>query len=208
MRVTRVGVACCIAGLTVAGCGASTATTSADSPALPVTSTQPAPTGSTRPPTTVATGHRAHRPSTGVSTPGAGAPSATSTTPAAGPAPRRTAHRHPTSSPRPAPVTTTASTSGPCPASSSSARLTTVDDPSSPGSYAFSPTSLTVSCGGTLVLTNRSTAPHNVSPKAGGFTASGDVTPGGNASVRFSYRGTFGFYCSIHPYMTGTVHVT
>lgn len=75
--------------------------------------------------------------------------------------------------------------------------------------YAFSPTSLTVSCGGTVHITNNSTAQHNMSPSDGGFAASDDVNPpNGTTNVRFSYRGTYGFYCTIHPYMTGKVTVT
>jgi plastocyanin len=47
-----------------------------------------------------------------------------------------------------------------------------------------------------------------MSPSHGGFTDSGYVDPAMTAKVRFSYRGTYGFFCSIHPYMTGTVKVT
>jgi len=48
-----------------------------------------------------------------------------------------------------------------------------------------------------------------MSPSNGGFAGSGDVNPpNGTANVRFSYRGTYGFYCSIHPYMTGTIKVS
>jgi plastocyanin len=74
--------------------------------------------------------------------------------------------------------------------------------------YAFSPASLTVTCGGTVKISNNSTAPHTMSPSHGGFTDSGDVEPTMTASVRFSYRGTFSFFCSIHPYMTGSVKAT
>lgn len=92
-----------------------------------------------------------------------------------------------------------------CPNNSSSTALSMVD---SGTSYAFSPSSLSVTCGGTVNITNNSTAPHTMSPTRGGFSDSGDVNPAMTAKVRFSYRGTYGFFCSIHPYMTGTVKVT
>jgi plastocyanin len=47
-----------------------------------------------------------------------------------------------------------------------------------------------------------------MSPAHGGFTDSGDLEPTMGTSVRFSYRGTFSFFCSIHTYMTGAVKVT
>ncbi|MDQ1686450.1 MAG: Cupredoxin-like domain [Frankiaceae bacterium] len=75
-------------------------------------------------------------------------------------------------------------------------------------SYAFAPTSVTVSCGGTVKVTNNSTNEHTMTPNKGGFTGTSSLAPTMSATVRFSYRGTYGFYCSIHPYMTGTVKVT
>jgi len=75
-------------------------------------------------------------------------------------------------------------------------------------SYAFSPTSVTVDCGGIVKVTNNSTNTHNMSPSHGGFTGTSNLAPTMTANVRFSYRGTYGFYCSIHPYMTGSVTVT
>jgi plastocyanin len=77
-----------------------------------------------------------------------------------------------------------------------------------PYPYAFSPTSVTVGCGGTVHISNRTTTDHNVSPSHGGFTASSDVPMGGTTSLRLFYKGNFGFYCTLHPTMTGTFHVT
>lgn len=83
-----------------------------------------------------------------------------------------------------------------------------VDDPTgSPYPYAFSPKSVTVTCGGIVKATNNTLADHTMSPAHGGFTRS-DVGSGMTASIRFSYRGTYGFYCSFHSNMTGTVNVT
>jgi plastocyanin len=47
-----------------------------------------------------------------------------------------------------------------------------------------------------------------MTPTHGGFTGTDNVAPAMTATVRFSFRGTYGFFCSIHTYMTGTVKVT
>jgi plastocyanin len=85
-----------------------------------------------------------------------------------------------------------------------------VNDPtaSPTAPYSFSPKSLAVTCGGTVKITNNTAYVHTMSPTSGGFTDSGDVGAGLMATVRFSYRGTFGFYCGYHPNMNGTVKVS
>jgi plastocyanin len=118
------------------------------------------------------------------------------------PAPRSSATSHPTvakTSPKP-----TSTAASPCPNNTSSTALAMVN---SGTEYAFSPASLSVTCGGTVKITNNSTYAHTMSPSHGGFSDSGDVEPAMTASVRFSYRGTFSFFCSIHTYMTGSVKV-
>ncbi|MDQ1694939.1 MAG: Cupredoxin-like domain [Frankiaceae bacterium] len=83
------------------------------------------------------------------------------------------------------------------------------NDPAHPTRpYRFSSPSITVRCGGSVELTNNSTATHTFAPEQGGFAASGNIAPGDSDSVRFFYRGAFGFMCSLHPWMKGTVRVT
>jgi plastocyanin len=129
------------------------------------------------------------------------APARTATS--APPTPRPTATSHPTVMKTSAKPTATAATA--CPNNTSSTSLAMVN---SGTEYAFSPASLTVTCGGTVKIANNSTAPHTMSPSHGGFADSGNVDPTMTASVRFSYRGTFSFFCNIHSYMTGSVTVT
>ncbi len=96
-----------------------------------------------------------------------------------------------------------------CANNSSVASLAMVNDPTgSPYPYAFSPKSVTVTCGGVVKVTNNTAYVHTVSPTHGGFADSGDVNATMSASVRFSYPGTYGFYCVYHSNMTGTVTVT
>lgn len=122
-------------------------------------------------------------------------------------APRAVATSRPTAvktSAKPKPTSTSAGPAA-CANNTSSTSLAMVN---SGAEYAFSPTSVTVTCGGVVHVTNNSTYDHTMSPNSGGFSDSGDVAPTMSADVRFSYRGTYGFYCSIHTYMTGTVKVT
>jgi plastocyanin len=83
------------------------------------------------------------------------------------------------------------------------------NDPAHPTRpYRFSSASISVRCGGSVELTNNSTATHTFSAEDGGFTSTGSISPGDSEAVTFFYRGDFGFVCSIHPWMKGTVRVT
>ena len=78
-----------------------------------------------------------------------------------------------------------------------------------PAPYSFAPTDVSVACGGTVRVSNTTMGTHNVTPKHGGFQATDNIGPHGSATVRMLYRGTYGFYCTLHPTdMNGTVHVT
>jgi plastocyanin len=83
------------------------------------------------------------------------------------------------------------------------------DDPTHPAQpYKFSATSVTIQCGGTVKVTNTTAVSHTFDPQHGGFTGTGTMPSGASRSVSFFYRGDFGFMCSFHHWMTGTVHVT
>jgi plastocyanin len=79
-----------------------------------------------------------------------------------------------------------------------------------PNTFTYAPTDITVACGGAVHITNNSAGgTHNMTPRHGGFTATGNITPTGTATVRMRFRGSYDFYCSLHPsVMMGTVHVT
>ena len=113
---------------------------------------------------------------------------------------------------RPTPVRSTGPAASPspkaCASSPARAAVRIIDDPSQPGAYRFDPSSVTVACGGTVSITNGTGATHTFSPRHGGFHDTGPIGPRVGASVRMYYRGTFGFQCHFHSYMTGTVRVT
>lgn len=72
--------------------------------------------------------------------------------------------------------------------------------------FAFSPTQTTVTAGGSVAFVNAGVAAHTSTARDGSFD-SGVVQTGGSYRAKFPTPGTFLFYCTIHPQMTGTVRV-
>ena len=72
--------------------------------------------------------------------------------------------------------------------------------------FAFVPASITIPRGSTVTWTNRDAVAHTVTGASGGF-ASGALPPGKAFSFTFHSPGTFGYVCSIHTYMSGTIVV-
>ena len=72
---------------------------------------------------------------------------------------------------------------------------------------AFAPASVTIAVGGTVTWTNNDTMPHNVTSNDGAFPASPTLNAGQVFSHTFTTAGTFGYNCTFHGGMTGTVIV-
>lgn len=70
--------------------------------------------------------------------------------------------------------------------------------------FAFEPSTLQVPADATVVWTNEGQAPHTVT---GDFADSGILEPGQTFSHTFAEAGEYGYVCSIHPNMVGTVSV-
>ncbi len=84
--------------------------------------------------------------------------------------------------------------------------------PTGPGAvtivdFDFSPSGLTVSAGSTVTWTNSGAAPHTVTA-VDGSSDSGFLFSGAGYSKTFPTAGTFGYFCTLHPDMTGTITVT
>ncbi|MCX7620634.1 MAG: cupredoxin domain-containing protein [Acidimicrobiales bacterium] len=65
----------------------------------------------------------------------------------------------------------------------------------------FTPNTVTVDVGTTLVFVNKGRNSHNVIPSVKGTFAevpTGKLDPGMQARITFENPGTFGFYCSLH----------
>lgn len=78
----------------------------------------------------------------------------------------------------------------------------TIDD------FAFAPQTLTVPAGTTVTWVNHDEEPHTVvndgNPR---LFKSGALDTGDKFTVKFDKPGTYTYFCSIHPHMTGTVVV-
>jgi plastocyanin len=81
----------------------------------------------------------------------------------------------------------------------------------SSGSFAFSPATLTISVGTTVIWMNTTGAPHTVTSDDGKSFDSGINTPigaqGGTFSFTFTKAGTFAYHCQFHTFMMGTIIV-
>jgi plastocyanin len=73
-------------------------------------------------------------------------------------------------------------------------------------SFAFGPGTLTVAVGTKVTWTNRDDIPHTVVSSGGAFRSKVLAT-GEEFSYIFAKAGTFPYFCSIHPQMTGKVVV-
>src|ERR687897_3478969 len=72
--------------------------------------------------------------------------------------------------------------------------------------FYFSPAKITVEAGTTVTWVNLGEHPHTVTSFDGQFD-SGTLWPGESYTVKFIGHGTLGYYCAIHPSMTGSVGV-
>lgn len=72
--------------------------------------------------------------------------------------------------------------------------------------FMFSPATVTIQAGATVIWTNKDNEPHTVVSDSGLFR-SGAIDTDESYSFRFDKPGTYHFACSIHPMMVGTVVV-
>jgi plastocyanin len=71
---------------------------------------------------------------------------------------------------------------------------------------AFKPPTIIINAGTTIKWTNKDAVTHDVTSTTGLF-GSGPLNNGGTFSYTFSSSGTYAYYCTIHPSMTGSVTV-
>jgi plastocyanin len=77
---------------------------------------------------------------------------------------------------------------------------------SQPSSYAYSPRTISVSVGDTVIWDNRSSAAEGHTVTGDGLD-SGTINEGDRYSFKFNKSGTFKYVCEFHPSMKGTVKV-
>jgi len=73
--------------------------------------------------------------------------------------------------------------------------------------FSFSPQTFTVPAGATVTWTNRDNEPHTVTSTDNRFPKSRVLKPGQSYSNNFVASGTYSYFCSIHPRMTGKIVV-
>ena len=69
--------------------------------------------------------------------------------------------------------------------------------------FSFSPKMFTVSPGATVTWINHDKVPHVISSADNQFQKSPPLQPGRSFSNTFATRGTYSYFCSVHPRMTG-----
>jgi plastocyanin len=73
--------------------------------------------------------------------------------------------------------------------------------------FSFLPKEITVAAGTTVVWTNHDDVPHTVASADDQFKKSAALDTDETFSHTFTTAGTFTYFCSIHPHMTGKVIV-
>ncbi len=74
---------------------------------------------------------------------------------------------------------------------------------------AFDPKAVSARVGDKIVFVNDDTPPHNVTWVSGPqFTSSPTLDTGAKFTLSFTQPGTVHYFCSIHPFMKGTILVT
>ena len=72
--------------------------------------------------------------------------------------------------------------------------------------FAFTPKEITIAAGTTLVWTNHDETPHTIIASDGSFVSKAMDTDD-RYEHTFAAAGDYTYFCTLHPYMTGTIHV-
>ncbi|HMA34607.1 MAG TPA: cupredoxin domain-containing protein [Chloroflexia bacterium] len=73
--------------------------------------------------------------------------------------------------------------------------------------FTFGPATLTVTVGTTVTWINHDDTPHTVTSTDHRFPSSGGLDTDDQYTYRFTTPGTYAYFCSIHPQMTGQIIV-
>jgi amicyanin len=72
--------------------------------------------------------------------------------------------------------------------------------------FTFNPQQLTIKAGATVTWTNKDDIPHTVAAVSKQFKSKA-LDTGDAYSFTFTTPGTYAYFCSLHPHMTGTIVV-
>ena len=73
--------------------------------------------------------------------------------------------------------------------------------------FKFTPASLTVKSGAKVTVTNDDSTAHTATADDGNSFDTGTLDPGSSQTISVSRPGSYGYHCSIHPFMKGTIVV-
>lgn len=73
--------------------------------------------------------------------------------------------------------------------------------------FKFKPATLEVPVGASVTWTNRDEEPHTVTSPDGKFKGSAAMDTGDTFKMVFTKPGTYTYFCTVHPFMTGTIVV-
>jgi len=73
--------------------------------------------------------------------------------------------------------------------------------------FAFAPKEITIALGTKITWTNRDEAPHTVTSNDKSFATSKGLDTDDKFEHTFTSEGDFSYICTVHPFMTGVVHV-
>jgi len=73
--------------------------------------------------------------------------------------------------------------------------------------FAFSPATLNVKTGTTVIWVNQDATVHTVTSDNGGFASSENLGQGATYAFKFTTAGAYPYHCSIHTFMKGTITV-
>jgi amicyanin len=73
--------------------------------------------------------------------------------------------------------------------------------------FSFSPASLSIKAGDTVIWTNQDSVPHTVTSDSGSELNSPTFGKGKTYSHTFTTTGTYNYHCTIHPNMKATIIV-
>ncbi len=82
-----------------------------------------------------------------------------------------------------------------------------IDSAGNARQWHFDPTSISIKVGETITSTNTGTEFHTVTADDNAAFDSGVVNAGDSYKRIFPTAGKFGYHCTFHPWMTGTVNV-
>jgi plastocyanin len=72
--------------------------------------------------------------------------------------------------------------------------------------FKYTPASVTIHVGQSVRFINRDDEAHTATSRTNAFDTGG-LDTGDSQTIRFTKPGKYSFFCSLHPYMTGTVIV-